>query len=386
MKNIEYVDLRFFERIFNDGGYVLNFSSHDFHNFIFNVTGISITGDYCNNVENSYGSSSKGNILKYFLNNESSYLVIKLLKALIQEAEMLNYTKYGITERDIFQAKEILNKYDVPNKIIENKEFKLSAMESLAKIIGNTYTGSEITALFKKAGFPEIQHDGTTTKWIFVYDVFENMQKSSIEGFYNILKVLKVLCDPQEYIFNVEKYDKNLVLVNRILEFYNLQFDNEGKLRKLNTYNESKDFYKFNKNNEKYDVFISHSSNDKCWVDKLYEELLKLNFKVWYDKDKIQIGDPIREKINQVLNKCDYVIVVLSKDFINNPWPKKEYDSLHLLMNEGKLLPIIHRLDKSEIASFDSSLLNIHYLSTENFTPEQVAKQIYGKIKKDNIE
>lgn len=47
--------------------------------------------------------------------------------------------------------------------------FSLSALERIAKIIiGDRYTSSEITELFRKAGFPHIRHDGST-KWRFVY-------------------------------------------------------------------------------------------------------------------------------------------------------------------------------------------------------------------------
>ena len=54
--------------------------------------------------------------------------------------------------------------------------FKLAALKRFAEIIGDAFSGSEITDLFRKAGFPDIGHDGGT-KWRFLYATFENMQK-----------------------------------------------------------------------------------------------------------------------------------------------------------------------------------------------------------------
>ena len=75
--------------------------------------------------------------------------------------------------------------------------FKLPALEALAKIIGDRYTGTEITELFRKAGFSEIVHDGGT-KWRFVYSALEQLQNQRY-GPINVVKVIQQLCDPQEY-------------------------------------------------------------------------------------------------------------------------------------------------------------------------------------------
>lgn len=196
-------------------------------------------------------------------------------------------------------------------------EFKLSAIEALSKIIAGKYTGSEITILFKKAGFPEIVHDGST-KWKFVCEIFEKMQNESIEGFYKILKVLEVVCDPQEYLLNPKEYNEILENINRVLIFYNLKFNDEGVLNQLIVSNRKLKPSNKNsiQNEEKYDVFISHSSTDKDWVNNLYECLSKKDLKIWYDVKIIKIGDNIRKKINEGLNKSDYGIIVISDEFI----------------------------------------------------------------------
>jgi len=107
--------------------------------------------------------------------------------------------------------------------------FKLSALEAISKIIADRYTGSEITRLFRKAGFPDIRHD-RSTKWKFVNDVLERLQKDKY-GPYNIAKVIEVLCDPQEY-FGRTNYHREIVKkINNILSFYGLEVNPEnGKI------------------------------------------------------------------------------------------------------------------------------------------------------------
>lgn len=98
--------------------------------------------------------------------------------------------------------------------------FSLSALEQIAKIIGNRYTGSEITEFFRKSGFPNIHHDGTT-KWRFVYNELEHIQNND-QGHYQIAKIIQQLCDPQEYFGNAEGYIQIVNQINDILIFYGL--------------------------------------------------------------------------------------------------------------------------------------------------------------------
>ena len=114
---------------------------------------------------------------------------------------------------------------------MELESFKLSALEALSKIIGDNRTGSEISELFRKAGFPEISHD-TGTKWRFVYATLEQMQKQKY-GTHNILKLIQQFCDPQEYFSAPERHTEVCKEVNRVLSFYGLGIEDDGKIRKL---------------------------------------------------------------------------------------------------------------------------------------------------------
>lgn len=102
----------------------------------------------------------------------------------------------------------------------------------------------------------------------------------------------------------------------------------------------------------KWDVFISHASEDKVEVAlPLQKELEVRDIKVWIDKQAITVGDSLRRKIDEGLSQSKYGVVILSKNFFNKEWPQKELDAL-IAREDGKekvILPIWHDITESEI-------------------------------------
>ena len=105
-------------------------------------------------------------------------------------------------------------------------KFELPALERLSKIMCYK-TGNEITDLFRKAGCKHIKHDGTT-KWIFLYNIFDELQKHDI-GQSIIIKFLEAACNPQEFFETPD--DREIVVgkINDVLAFYNLKINDQGK-------------------------------------------------------------------------------------------------------------------------------------------------------------
>lgn len=92
-------------------------------------------------------------------------------------------------------------------------------------------------------------------------------------------------------------------------------------------------------------VFISHSSKDDWFVQRLVSDLEKAGIEVWVD-DRITVGDEFIEEINQGLFDSDYVAVVLSPNSIESRWVKREYSAgLKREDREGKkiVLPLLIR-------------------------------------------
>jgi TIR domain len=74
-----------------------------------------------------------------------------------------------------------------------------------------------------------------------------------------------------------------------------------------------------------WDIFMSHASKDKPYVEPLVDELVKAGVTVWYDKHVLGWGDPLRPGINKGLINSRYAIVVLSKAFLaERKWTEHE--------------------------------------------------------------
>ncbi|NMB97459.1 MAG: TIGR02391 family protein [Clostridiaceae bacterium] len=114
---------------------------------------------------------------------------------------------------------------------LEKETFTSSALEQISKIIGDRYTGSEITSFFEKCGFPEYVHDGAT-KWRFVKRVLHQIQNSTY-GSYNIVKIIKILCSPEEFYTNAELHRDIINSVNEVIEFYGLRINTDGTITYL---------------------------------------------------------------------------------------------------------------------------------------------------------
>lgn len=132
---------------------------------------------------------------------------------------------------------------------------------------------------------------------------------------------------------------------------------------------------------EEYDVFVSHVWEDKeSFVEEFVAELEKQNLKVWYDKNKMKLGDSMRQKIDEGLKKSRFGIVVLSPDYIKDGkyWTKTELDGLFQLesVNGKMIIPIWHKLLKKDVMAYSPTIAGRLAASTAVSTPEEIAKQI----------
>jgi len=71
-------------------------------------------------------------------------------------------------------------------------------------------------------------------------------------------------------------------------------------------------------------AFISYSSKDKDFAEKLANDLMEKKVGVWFDEWEIRVGDSLIEKIGREIRENDYLIVVLSPNSVASEWVKKE--------------------------------------------------------------
>lgn len=133
-----------------------------------------------------------------------------------------------------------------------------------------------------------------------------------------------------------------------------------------------------------YDVFISHATEDKDEVVRpLANALVSAGLRVWYDEFELRIGDGLRRKIDAGLAKSRFGIVVLSHSFFAKNWPQYELDGLvtREMTGEQVILPLWHRITKSEVIVQSPSLADKVARNTADFTIEEIANEIAEVVK-----
>ena len=142
---------------------------------------------------------------------------------------------------------------------------------------------------------------------------------------------------------------------------------------------------------EENDVFVSHAWEDKEeFVDEFVLELRKQGLKVWYDMDKLQWGDSMREKIDQGLNKSRYGVVVLSPNYIaeHKYWTKAELNGLFQVetINGKAILPIWHNLTKKQVTEYSPIIADRKAMTTASMTPAEMAAELKNLFAPDDME
>lgn len=137
----------------------------------------------------------------------------------------------------------------------------------------------------------------------------------------------------------------------------------------------------------KYDVFISHASEDKDEVVRpLAQALRDGGLSVWYDEIELKIGNSLRQSIDKGISASRFGIVVLSKAFFDKGrsegWTSYELDGLVTMAVNGEqaLLPIWHNITKDEVVSYSASLADKVARNTTSHTVEEIAAEILDVV------
>ena len=111
--------------------------------------------------------------------------------------------------------------------------------------------------------------------------------------------------------------------------------------------------------NYKWDIFLSHASEDKeDFVRPLAARLKENNIKAWYDEFEIQWGDSIRESIDEGLKKSKFAIIVLSKNYFKKSWTSNELNGYFTFdsVEAKRILPIWYNVTKEDVANYSPIL------------------------------
>lgn len=137
---------------------------------------------------------------------------------------------------------------------------------------------------------------------------------------------------------------------------------------------------------KEYDVFISHTSEDKpTLVSSLAEELRNFGVEVWYDEFSLELGDSLSRSIDKGLANSRYGLVVLSEAFLNKEWPEYELRGLITRENQGVkvILPIWHKISKEQLIQYSPPLADKFALNTNDHDVTELSLNIIKVVRPD---
>lgn len=73
-----------------------------------------------------------------------------------------------------------------------------------------------------------------------------------------------------------------------------------------------------------YSCFISHSSKDAAFCQRLYNDLQGAGVRCWLDSEDLKIGDRFWERIDESIRLHDKLLVVLSEHSVESDWVEDE--------------------------------------------------------------
>jgi hypothetical protein len=133
---------------------------------------------------------------------------------------------------------------------------------------------------------------------------------------------------------------------------------------------------------KRWDVFISHASEDKEDIAEPLALLLReMGLNVWYDDFVLRLGDRLRRSIEHGLAESQFGVVLLSPNFFRKEWTQRELDGLLALEGDrGLILPVWHGLGIDHVKRFSPILADRVGISTSKGLTS-VANQIFEAVR-----
>jgi predicted RNase H-like HicB family nuclease len=136
-----------------------------------------------------------------------------------------------------------------------------------------------------------------------------------------------------------------------------------------------------------WDIFISHASEDKQDIVRpIVERLKALGLRVWYDEFEIKLGQSWVQKIEEGLTKSKYGLFIISSNFAQKDWTRREYDTFQALVrgSDGRILPVRHNVSQAEVNALFPLLSSIQNTSTDDGF-DKVVQEIMGVVEPQNL-
>jgi len=97
-----------------------------------------------------------------------------------------------------------------------------------------------------------------------------------------------------------------------------------------------------------YSCFISYSSKNQNFAERLYVDLQSKGVRCWFAPEDLKIGDRFQEQIEESIRVYDKLLIILSEDSITSRWVEREVNAAfehEENLNKTMLFPV--RLDEA---------------------------------------
>ena len=78
---------------------------------------------------------------------------------------------------------------------------------------------------------------------------------------------------------------------------------------------------------EFYSCFISYSSKDQEFAERLYADLQQKHVRCWFAPEDMKIGDRIRPRIDEAIRLYDKLLLVLTETSVKSAWVEEEVET-----------------------------------------------------------
>jgi hypothetical protein len=104
-----------------------------------------------------------------------------------------------------------------------------------------------------------------------------------------------------------------------------------------------------------YSCFISYSTLDDEFVERLYADLQVRGVRCWFAPQDLKIGDRFRQHIDDAIRLHDKLLLVLSQHSVKSAWVREEVEScLEREQRENRLVLFPVRLDDAVIQTTEA--------------------------------
>jgi hypothetical protein len=88
-------------------------------------------------------------------------------------------------------------------------------------------------------------------------------------------------------------------------------------------------------------IFVTYSHHDRIFAMRLADDLEKLGAAIWMDVKNIPYGDKWRNSVQQALQNCDTMLVVISPESMQSDQVEAEWG--YFLDNKKRIIPLLYK-------------------------------------------